>query len=262
MATQLLSDAKLTSALEENIAACWRSVELIPGAELQDTPKMLSVITGLPTPLFNAVVRARLDPARADAEVAQTLERFRQRGAPMVWLVGPTSQPANLGELLVRNGLEHGYDEPGMAVSLDMLPDNWPAPDSLIVERVDDEATLRDWCGFAGDPAMIQMLLTWLSRASLGEGRAIVNYLGRLDGRPVATASLVLAAGVAGIYNVATVPEVRRRGVGTHMTLRPLQDARAAGYRFGVLHSSRMGLEVYRRLGFSELCTISQYLAR
>jgi ribosomal protein S18 acetylase RimI-like enzyme len=260
MAQQLLSEPKLASALDENIAACWRAVGLMPGAELRDTSTMLSVITGLPTPSFNAVVRARLDPVSAEAEVAGALAGFRQRGVPMLWLVGPTSRPATHAELLLRNGLEHIGDEPGMVVDLNALPDAWPVPKGLVVERVDDAAALRDWCGFAGDPAMSQLLLSWLSTAALGERRAIINYLGRLDSRPVATASLVLAAGVAGIYNVATLPDVRRRGVGTQLTLRPLRDARAAGYRFGVLHSSQLGLELYQRLGFRQICTIGQYV--
>ncbi len=76
----------------------------------------------------------------------------------------------------------------------------------------------------------------------------------------VATASLVLSAGVAGLYSVMTLPEVQRRGIGTLMTVVPLRAARARGYRVGVLQSSPMGLSLYRRLGFQEYCRIAGYL--
>ena len=44
------------------------------------------------------------------------------------------------------------------------------------------------------------------------------------------------------------------------MTLAPLLEARAMGYRIGVLHASEMGLGVYRRLGFQEYCRLGGYV--
>ena len=61
-----------------------------------------------------------------------------------------------------------------------------------------------------------------------------------------------LGAGVAGLSSVATVPEARRQGIGTAVTLHLLEQARAMGYRIGVLFSSDMAVGVYRKLGFRE----------
>jgi predicted acetyltransferase len=71
---------------------------------------------------------------------------------------------------------------------------------------------------------------------------------------------MILQDGVAGIYAVATLPEARRQGLGTALTLAPLGDARAMGYRVGTLQASPMGYSVYRRLGFQQVCEFGVYL--
>jgi predicted acetyltransferase len=65
---------------------------------------------------------------------------------------------------------------------------------------------------------------------------------------------------VAGIYCVATTPEARGKGIGAEMTLVPLLEARAMGYKIGILQSSKMGEGVYRRLGFGEYGRLASYV--
>jgi ribosomal protein S18 acetylase RimI-like enzyme len=85
------------------------------------------------------------------------------------------------------------------------------------------------------------------------------NYLGYLNGKPVSTSTVFYGGGAAGIYDVATLPEVRGKGLGAALTLKPLQDAREMGYRVGVLQSSEMGFNVYKKLGFRHLCQIENF---
>jgi ribosomal protein S18 acetylase RimI-like enzyme len=97
---------------------------------------------------------------------------------------------------------------------------------------------------------------------TLGFGKTspVRNYSGRINGEVVATSSLFLGSGVAGIYNVARLSKVRRRGIGNAMTLEPLREARALGYQIAVLASSQLGVGVCRKIGFKEYCKIGQYL--
>jgi ribosomal protein S18 acetylase RimI-like enzyme len=259
-----LSEPALVQAIETNSFELFTAFRSWPQAEVHDDPDMLWSITNIPFPLFNSVFRARLDPQNVDAVIEATLRRYGARNVPMLWWTGPTTRPRNLGAYLEAHGLINEEDSPGMAVDLQALNENMNRPLGLEVEMVSDAESLRKWSevliAAAPMPEFVAKPMFDLC-ASLGFGKTspLRNYSGRLNGEVIATSSLFLDGGVAGIYNVTTLPKSRRQGIGTAMTLEPLCDARALGYRVGVLTSSQLGVGVYRKIGFREYCKIGQY---
>src|SRR5204863_8658897 len=87
-----------------------------------------------------------------------------------------------------------------------------------------------------------------------------VRFAGLLEGRPVASSGLMLWGGVAAVYNVATVPEARRRGIGTAMTWAAIDHARGLGYHVALLGTSVGGRGIYERMGFRQVEVIREYL--
>lgn len=254
----------LVAAIEANYCEFWAFFGRSPQVELHDDPEMMWLVSGIPHPGFNGVFRSQLAPDDIDARISETLTLFKSRRLPMIWWTGPSTRPANLGRHLEAHGLTHTA-EPGMAVDLLALNEDLPRPSSLKIEHVRDVETLKKFSHAAnigfGIPDSVGNAIFDIE-ASLGFGHRLPrnHYVGLLKGEPVATSTLLLGAGVAGIYTVATVPKVRRQGIGSAMTLAPLREARTMGYRIGVLHSSPMGLNVYRRLGFKEYCKVNYYL--
>jgi ribosomal protein S18 acetylase RimI-like enzyme len=260
-----LSELALVRAIETNLFELFTACHGLPQAEVHDDPDMLWTITNVQFPLFNSVFRARLEPQNVDAVIEATLRRYKARNVPMLWWTGPTTRPRNLGAYLEAHGLvnEEG-DSPGMAVDLRLLNESLDRPHGLEVELVNDAESLRKWSEVVTAAAPMPEFVAkpmFDFCASLGFGKAspIRNYYGRLNGEIIATSSLFLGAGVAGIYNVATLPKARRQGIGSAMSLEPLREARALGYRIGVLISSQLGMGVYGRLGSEEYCKIGQY---
>jgi GNAT superfamily N-acetyltransferase len=84
-------------------------------------------------------------------------------------------------------------------------------------------------------------------------------YVGYLGDCPVASAELTVGGGVVGLYGISTLAAYRRRGIGGALTLRPLRDARAAGYRVAVLQASADGVGVYARVGFVPTGRFTEY---
>jgi predicted GNAT family acetyltransferase len=258
------SEAALTRAIESNGEEFLLELGRAAGAEERDDWRIRWVIGNSPIDYHNCVVHADLTPEETDYVILESLERFRAHKVPGSWHVGLSMQPPDLGERLLAHGFDYGGDDIGMAADLLALREDLRLPEGFTVERVRDERSLAAWtdtlaAGFGEGPAEAEWVGEMYRRIGLGDDLPWRHYLGRLGGEPVATSTLFLAAGVAGIYFVFTVEGARRRGIGAAVTLAALDDAREAGWRVGVLGSSEMGYPVYRRLGFREYCRIGIY---
>ncbi len=75
-------------------------------------------------------------------------------------------------------------------------------------------------------------------------------YVGYAKGAPVAASVLIMTNGIAGVYNVTTLDEFRRRGFGETMTRHAIREGAAAGCKVAALQSSDMGKPIYERMGF------------
>lgn len=242
----------VAEALEANAVECVKSWCAWPELTYHEERDMGWTMSPVPFAFFNNVLWARLSEATVDAGIDRAVTRAVDRGVPMAWWIGPGSRPRTLADRLEAWGFEHGDDTTGMAVPLGGIEER-VAPGAIV--EVEDTAGLESWVGvmarvFSFPDFAVAPLFRVYAACGFGPDRPWRHYLATLDGDVVGTSSLFLGAGVAGICNVGTLYAARRRGIGTALAVRPLLDARRAGYRVGVLWSSAAGLSLYRRLGF------------
>lgn len=258
------SPEALVAAIEANTCDAFMRWGQALGAELHDDGEVQWFVSGVPLQLWNGVVRARFAAGDADAKIDTVLRHFAAHQVPMAWLVGPSTRPPDLGRLLEEHGLNLDSEAPGMAAHLLQTSAAAVLPPGLTIAEVGDGAALAQWIetlvvGNEFPEIMREQLMQLYERRGFRHTPSVRYFIGALDGRLVATSLLFLSAGVAGIYCVATVPSARGQGIGSAMTVAPLQIARDLGYMIGVLQSSQMGLNIYRRLGFQEYCTLGLY---
>ncbi len=78
----------------------------------------------------------------------------------------------------------------------------------------------------------------------------VEQFVGYLEGEPVACSMLLCTGTMAGIYWVGTLERCRRRGLGAALTAHAVAAGRARGCTDACLQASTMGAPVYRVLGF------------
>jgi GNAT superfamily N-acetyltransferase len=254
----------IVDAVERNWRAAVGAFGLAPTTVIRDDPDLFWFITGLPDGSFNSIMYADLPPERVDAAIDELFRLRETYDVPVGWLVGPTSRPTDLTARLEARGLQRHVTLTPMTLALASVQAQAVSVPGLTIERVEDAATLDAWAiaegqGFQSTGALGRGLAALRRGMGVGHGRPLYHLLGRLDGRPVATATYLLAAGIVGVFDISTVPEARGRGIGTAMTVAALQAGRAAGHEIAFLQPSAMGRNLYERLGFRECFTCVGY---
>ena len=259
------STSAIVRAIEDNRCALWSLFARMPGAEVHDGPDALRVITNERIPDFNTVHRAQFAPAEVDSGIQAAVARASARGVHLMWFVGPSTQPIDLGDSLKAQGFVHHGDVVGMAMDLSQLRVDVPMPPGVEITEVNDEQDLRTWCrtmvpAFGMAESAADTYLRWLLALTPEERSSVHLYLGWLDHVAVATHLLVLGAGVAGIHFLGTLPAARGRGVGGAICLNTLREGRARGYRVGVTEAEPMAVGTCHRLGLKDYYTASTYI--
>ncbi|MDX1614305.1 MAG: GNAT family N-acetyltransferase [Candidatus Promineifilaceae bacterium] len=257
------SPAALKTAIHSNLFTALQAWQYVNTADYYEDEFLTRWLGGVPHPWFNGVLSGPLPADQAEEIVSETLTYFRRNKIPsFTWWPTVGTEPAELAPHLEAQGLALNEGPPAMAADLASLTKTVRVPPGLRISQAQNEEALDDFTmvmmtAFAIPAAWQRPLLALMS--AVDEANIMRHYLAYLDGKAVGSASLLLANGVAGIYNVATRPELRRRGIGAAITLAPLQVARRLGYEVGVLQSSDMAIGVYEKLGFRHYGHIAHF---
>lgn len=151
--------------------------------------------------------------------------------------------------------LERGYAYAGSAPALVLEGD---AFDACLAAPLGPPRTQRalpsDTVAFTDAAAGIFGLpaerIRVLCPPSLAEDPRASLRFALVDDVVVGTAQGWTEDGAIGVFNVAVVPELRGKGLGSELTAAVVADGAAAGGTWAYLQSSDEGLHVYERLGF------------
>lgn len=265
----LLRDFSARRLVKKAIKTNWQNYHYClgrsPSVELSVGRYLTWLITNMPDHFMNLVVCTQLPSEGTDELIENALTHFRSMNIrKLSWLAEEGVPATEIKRYLLSHGLTFSDSfATEMAADLMAVPEDLPLPTGLKIVPVADKETLRQWIHVAsigfGVPEEFEKVWYDFFVETVFE-MPFWSYLALLNERPVGTSQLFPSAGVAGIYNVTCLPGARGQGIGAAITLAPLLDARAMGYRIGILQASSLGYRVYRRLGFQDFGKLSVYL--
>jgi predicted GNAT family acetyltransferase len=263
--SRFFSGKELARLIDETaVQGClaWRAW---PELEIHEEPGVLQIRSGVPFLLFNVVLKTRIDPDEAYDRIDSIQAWAKKMKISLGWYTTPCTRPFDMGDRLLSKDFVLGGGSAGMAVDLRDIKENLPRPETLSIEEVRDLDTLKIWSrvmtsvyGFPDFAAQSWFRLH--AAMGLGADKSWHHYLARMGETPVATSSLFLGSDAAMIASVATIPAARCKGAGTAVIHEPLQEARHREYSTAVTCSSEMGEDIYRNIGFEDICEMKMYL--
>jgi N-acetylglutamate synthase len=189
------------------------------------------------------------------AEKIEYCERlYRQHGLPVLFRMTPFVQPPGLADALAQRGYV-AFDTTYVQVASIAHPPDDHVPEGVAIVPpapaafADAVAVLQEATPAQRDAYLERMAATPLVTRAL---------MAHEHGRPVGVGTAMLEDGIAGIFSMATAPDLRRRGIASALVARLLAWAWERGARHAYLQvdaQNHAALAVYRKFGFATAYT-------
>ncbi len=159
---------------------------------------------------------------------------------------------SNSKEIFEKNGFEIRNQLVAMALKLDQ---KFELENKLHFKRVLNEEDAKTWSDIY--PLSFNYVI---SKETLVHNYENVKfYLVHLDEKPIGTLTLFQTGKVMGIHGVGVIPEMRKKGFAEEIMKFAINEAIDAKAEYAQLQASPLGKNIYSRLGFEDLFSITNY---
>lgn len=201
----------------------------------------------------------RIPPDEVMDQIREQTEYFTRQGCSFEWKVYDLDEPANLRELLEREGFAAEDPEAFMVYPLERYRPggHHPVPGVRVV-RVDSEAGVRDVLEV--QRAIWEKDLAWLTPVLARRLREhpdqVSVYCAYAGEQPVGAGWIDFYSGstFADLHGGAVLSPWRGRGIYSLLFDRRCQEARERGYRYLAVDASPMSRPILQKKGFEFVC--------
>lgn len=193
-------------------------------------------------------------------DLEQCKSYFTQKNLPWALII-PELTP-NFSKDKCRLPPDYKLVDTGMGMVFDLLSNNLQAADVELEFKLMNN-DLDTWSipllhGFQSTPEITQ-IYTLRHAEALKKCKGIYHFSGFLAGEAVVSMTLTVKERLARIDDLATLPNFQKRGFASAMMAYALNNALALKVQYCFLEASKVGLNLYQRIGFQPLFTNHYY---
>lgn len=224
----------------------------LPHADFKETNHNLVYAWGMDYVCGNGVIENDGDRIPTEEEIDQAIQYFSAKNLPFMWWTS--------AKILETKGFQFGGILTGIALDISQgIPSKFPTSSELKIKIVQTESELKVFTDLAADAFAMspKAIEQWLAlNDSVMKREEQVHFMAYLNGIPVGTATLSVSRSSAGIWNLATVSEYRKRGIGSALVHAALMEAkkRQYGQVMAILMPKGLAWGLFTKLGFKAVC--------
>lgn len=253
--------SSLSTLVERNLQQKLGAVsKQIPNGTIATLDTVQVVNSGFTSDTFNTAFGGDI----SEPVVQAVKQYYCDIDSPMAWWLGPSSLTGQHQAIFESCGFTLNERAVGMTCQL-INHDNTDLdlPPGFSIKRcvsVDDYYAFGDVLSSIFDPIdeSVKAFYQKIGESSRSACPEMIYYIGYHEDIPVTIGALYLTD-VAGIYDVATRPEYRRRGFGSALFRHLVNEAKQAKYESAVLVASAEGAGIYERAGFKKDCVVEEW---
>jgi len=255
-----IEDALLQSVLQGRFDT-FRSGSVcspLPEADFKETSQNCVYAWGMDYVCGNGVMEKDADRIPTEEEINQAIQYFSAKGLPFMWWTS--------AKILETKGFQFGGILTGIAldISQGVLSKPTTSPD-LKIKIVQTESELKTFTELAASAFAMNSKATeqWLAlNDSVMKRGEQVHFMAYLNGIPVGTATLSVSPSSAGIWNLATVSEHRKHGIGSALVYAALMEAKNRQYDqvMTILMPKGLAWGLFTKSGFKAVCEFPFYI--
>lgn len=217
--------------------------------------------SGLNSNMFNIVYCNKDGDQRS---VKAAIDYFKSKKLPYAFWIGFENDPSWLEKELLALGLVTDEIEWAMVCDLDkqqLVPIHF----DFDLRQIKDLVELQDAISVLNnilpkeEHLAIQSFYEQSAAVLLSKNCSLTLFVGYENAKPISLSSLFCDQGVASIFDVIVLPEMRGKGLGKAMTLKAMLSAQEKGFNKCILTATNDAKYLYQKLGFKEVKTMKVY---
>lgn len=231
----------------------------IKSMQVSKTSNLFMVDSNLPCDMFNILCcNGSVDLSF----ICKYIEHFRSKKLPYAFWVGFEDEPAWLEAELQKLGLITDEMEWAMACDISEYQEQI---DRSCVRKVCDYNGIRDLIHVMKqifpkhEHDAIEFFYYESEKFLLSSNSKLIFFIGYEKKNPISLASVYFDEGIASIFDVIVLPEMRGRGIGKLMTQVGILEAKAKGLDRCILTATNDAKYLYHKLGFVDAKTMKVY---